>query len=328
MDGDKIIGAHSVWWNSWLRTVYPLKGCYASHMPGKMALENFPLDLASKMDTMRMDVDSSPMGAMILNKTYFSLCLLVVLLTGHNGFAQDFTVYVGTVPPFTQLNEDGIVSGAAVDVVTTIMERAGIPVDPEKFRPISWARAVEDTETTPHTMLFCVARTPQREQRFKWVGPIASLNLGLVGAKSRRIVINAPDDIKMYQIGAIRNSAPVHIMKKQYGISDDHLTLLATDKLQFKMLEQGRVDLIAQADTAAPSWIKELGMDQSDFEMVYVLKHLKLFIAFNKTTDDAVIAKLQAELDAMKKPAANGVSEYGRIMKRYLEHGAIAMQQR
>lgn len=263
---------------------------------------------------------------MIVKKICLPLALLVVLLTGQSVFARTFTVYVGTVPPFTMVNEDCSITGAAVDVVTTIMERAGFPLDVATFRSISWARAVEDTETTPNTMLFGVARTPQREHRFKWVGPIASLNLGLVGTKSRRIVISSPEDIKMYQIGAIRNSGPVHIMQSQYGVSDSQLTLLATDEQQFKMLKANRVDLIAQADTAAPSWIEKVGMDQSEFEMVYVLKHLKLFIAFNKEMDDAEIAKIQAELDLMKKPGADGLSEYDRIMKQYLKHGTIPMQ--
>ena len=103
--------------------------------------------------------------------------MMVILLPSH-GMAEELVLYAGNVYPFTIVDQDGLVSGAAVDVVAEIMKAVGNPVDASKIRAISWARAVEETETHAGTAIFCMARTPQREHKFKWVGPIAELNLG------------------------------------------------------------------------------------------------------------------------------------------------------
>lgn len=252
--------------------------------------------------------------------------IITLLLIPHTGYSQGFTVYVGKVHPFTIVGDTSGATGAAVDVVSELMERAGHPIDTGEILSISWARAVEDTETKPGTMLFCVARTPQREQKFKWVGPIAELNLGLVANRHPRIVINDERDVKKYSIGVVRNSAPMQILENSYGVSPSSMRPLASDEFQFKMLHERRVDLITQADTAAPSWIKKMNLDQSDFEMVHVIKHLQLYIAFNKETDDALIESFQAALDGMKMPNGDGVSRYNEIMKEYLADGPIAQQ--
>lgn len=241
-------------------------------------------------------------------------------------FAGDMKVYVGSVPPFTIVGPRGEVTGAAVDVVSRIMELAGSPIDVAKIKHINWARAVEETETQPDSMIFCMAKTPQRESKFKWVGPIAHLKLGLIARTNASISIEGPDDLKKYEIGAIRNSAPAQILEKGFGIYQEDMTLLPNDLLQFKMLNEGRVDLITQADTAAPSWIKELGFRQEHFEMVYVLKKLDLYLALNRETSDDLVSKAQSELQKLKETEDGKPSWYDLIMQRYLFEGPIALR--
>ena len=253
--------------------------------------------------------------------------LLMTIVTPSRAEIVDFNVYVGKVSPFVIVSNSGTVSGAAVDVVDTIMKRAGNPIRKDDIQTITWARALDDTENKYGTMLFCVAKTYQRSKKFKWVGPIADLNLGLVAKRESNIQIRKKSELKDYRIGVVRNSAPIHILEGSYGISPSNLTLLSGDELQFRMLEQGRVDLITQADTAAPAWLEALGMHQADFEMVHVMKHLNLYIAFNKETDQALIDRIQAALDDLKKSHGKNPSEYEMIMRKYLKDGPIAVQQ-
>lgn len=260
-------------------------------------------------------------------KLLILMTVWAVVLSVGSVRAQPLTVYVGKVPPFTDVDHQGKVFGAAVDVVAEVMAEAGNPVDVGAMRSISWARAVEEVETKPGTMIFGMARTPQRENRFKWVGPIARLNLGLVGKRRPRIEINSPEDLRKYRLGVIRNSAPAHILEQQYGIKPWNMTMIKSDELQFRMLEANRVDLISQADTAAPFWLRLMGMAPEDYEMVYVLKELELYMAFNKATDDALLQKVQSAVDAMKRsPSGGGPSRYAVIMQRYMEDGPIPMQ--
>jgi len=256
----------------------------------------------------------------------FLLCLCMVAVFANCANAGGITYYVGKVSPFTMQENDGTVRGAAVDMVRLIMEKVGSPVADNDMLVVSWARAVEDTETTPGTALFCLARTAPRETRFKWAGPIATLKLGLVARKRDKLIIHAPSDILKYKVSVIRNSAPAQILMDEYDIPYDSLTFLKDDELQFKMLTDGRVDLIAQADVAAPDWIRRLDLNQADYEMVHVIKQLDLYLAFNKQTGDAFVAQVQAALDDLKKPGPDGRSRYDAILAKYLKNGPIAFR--
>lgn len=253
------------------------------------------------------------------------ITLLLLFLAPLAAGAEGFSVYIGKVPPFTYLDKSGIARGAAVDVVAELMETAGEPIRKEAIKSISWARAVEDVETTPGTMIFGMARTPQRENKFKWVGPIAELNLGLVAEKRRHLVIRRKEDVKQYRLGVIRNSAPLQILESAYGMHRSNMTLLTNDPSQFKMLKERRVDMITQADTAAPYWLKKESLNPADYEMVHIMKHLKLYVALNWTTEDALINKLQHALDEMKTTRGSGKSRYDTIMESHLGSAPIAV---
>lgn len=257
----------------------------------------------------------------------FTIVMMVLLAQVPSlSFAQSMTVYAGHLPPFILDESHGEVRGAVVEVVVEMMKIAGDPIDVDSIRRINWARAIEEVETSPDTMIFCMGRTLQRETKFKWVGPVASLNLGLVARKSSRITINNPGEIRQYSLGVVRNSAPVQILEKGYDIPVEMLSLVADDFFQFKMLNAGRVELITQADVAVPAILDSLGYSHSDYEMVYVMNHLDLFVAVNKGTSDERIAKMQAALNELKTAKGNLMSRYDQIMKKYMVNGPISMQ--
>lgn len=162
---------------------------------------------------------------------------------------------------------------------------------------------------------------------FKWVGPVAELKLGLVARKDSCISVEKVEDLQQYSIGVVRNSAPAHLLMNDYGLTADQLEYLKGDVLQFRMLEAGRVDLITQADTATPNWLKQLGMVQSEYEMVHVLKRLQLYLVFNKQTDDKLIDGLQSALARMKLKDSDGLSRHDRILGKYFVDGPLFIKE-
>ncbi|SOB60928.1 conserved exported protein of unknown function [Pseudodesulfovibrio profundus] len=237
-----------------------------------------------------------------------------------NGTARagEFKAYVGEIPPLIYLNDAGLARGAVVDVVVEAMEMAGIPLDQDSdIASISWARAIEDVEYTPRTMIFCMARTEQREDRFKWVGPVAEMNVGLVAMKHSSVSISDKDDVRKYRIGVIRSSGPVDILESEYGVLKENLTQVASDELQFRMLKAGRVDLITQADIAAPVLIREMGMPSGAYEMVHVLQHLYLYVAFNKQTDDELLEKVREAIGELRSSEDGAPSRYDLLLRKH-----------
>lgn len=264
-----------------------------------------------------------------MKKKLFRIIVFLMFFMTHpfNGVAG-MTAYVGEVPPFTIVNEDGSITGASVDLVLEVMEMAGFPLDADDILHVNWPRAIYDVEHTPGTMIFGTARTPQREGKFKWVGPIAELKMGLIAQKDPRIEIHDSKELRDYEIGVVRNSAPMQILQSVHGVPDESITQLVDSSQLFRMLQAGRVDLITETDVSSSVWVKSLGMKQDDFEMVYVLKRLPLYVAFNRLTSDDTIKKIQMNLDAMMKPGPEGRSRYDDILERYMKDGPISMQKK
>lgn len=268
-----------------------------------------------------IDITHSNKNVFLLICTVVALCLCA----SSPGLAEPYTFYAGIVPPFTELNDDGSITGVSVDVVGSLMRTLGQEVDPRGIRHISWARAVFTVETTPGTALFGVARTSRREDKFKWVGPIAELNLGLVARKSEGVVVRGPEDLLRYRLGVVRDSGAAHILEEEYGVPCSAMEMVKNDATQFRMLNAGRVDVVTQADTAAPSQLHKLGLNPADFEMVYVLKRLELYLAFNPAIDDATVARLQAALDDLRHKNRIGISRYDAILVRHLNGAPLVM---
>ncbi|WP_161625361.1 substrate-binding periplasmic protein [Maridesulfovibrio hydrothermalis] len=239
--------------------------------------------------------------------------------------AGPITIYQCNLPPFNYQSETGQPTGIAVDVLVEIMNTAGCSVDLSKIKNVPLARSLRCIAASNSSILFSVAKTPKREKSFKWVGPIYNLKLGLISKKSRHIIINDKQDISKYKIGVIRESAPYSILTKEYGVPKKKLTLLTTDVQQFKMLNRGRVDLITQSNTGAPSMIRDAGLNLSDFEMSYVMMDLDLYFCLSKNFSDEFVGKLQQALKRIKTKGPDGTSTFDKIIARHLGYNQFTV---
>jgi polar amino acid transport system substrate-binding protein len=232
-------------------------------------------------------------------------------------------VYVADMPPYIFVNDKQQPEGILVDTLTEVMRRSRLAFTPDDMQKIPWPRAVSEAELRPGRMVLGVARTEDREARFKWVGPLCSVRLGFVAKKSRHIRIRAREEIAGYSVGAIINSAPAGLLQSELGVSPKTLSLVSGNDQLFRMLQAERLDLVCHDANVAPYHMQQVGYEPDDYEMVYVFKEQYLYIALNKTTDDAVVARMQQGLDEMMKPV-KGRSPFETIMRRYIgDHKAL-----
>jgi len=74
-------------------------------------------------------------------------------------------------PPFNY-SDNGNLSGLSVDLLIKASAAVGSPITEKDINMAAWARACKTTLSGPNTMLFSTTRTEQREDLFKWAGPI------------------------------------------------------------------------------------------------------------------------------------------------------------
>ncbi len=219
-------------------------------------------------------------------------------------------------PPYN-FEKEGKATGIAVDLLLEMGKQTGHPVTIDAIQVVPWPRGYRTLEKTAGTALFSMARTEQREELFKWVGPIIDLTIGLVAPKSKKLKIKSIDDLTGLRIGTIRDGAPEQLLIKA-GFDADKLDRVPKPEQNIKKLVADRIDVLAFNTDSTRYTMKSMGVNPDEYETVYVLKKVQLFFAYNKETDDAFIELMNVKLAGLKKVDATGTSFYDRLVSSYL----------
>ena len=200
---------------------------------------------------------------------------------------------------------DDKIEGIAADIVREMFKRAGIHYNLTLRFP--WERIYKLALEKPGYGVFVAARLPEREELFKWVGPIGPDDWVLLGRSDSSIVLNSLEDAKQYKVGAYKGDAIAeHLVEK--GLQP--ITALR-DQLNASKLMAGQIDLWATGDPAGRYLAKQEGV--SGLKTILRFDSAELYLALNKQVPDEVVRKLQGELDKMR---AEGVVDS--MTKRYL----------
>jgi len=191
------------------------------------------------------------------------------------------------------------------------LEATKTPGDFE-FRP--WANSYRKLEKVKNVCLFSTTRTEERENKFKWVGPISKNVFGLTARKDQHIQINSFEDIGKYRIGGIRDDVALQILIER-GIPLERIQQVAKTRSNIDKLNMGRIDLWAYGVNVAKWELKSNGYDPRDYEVVYILDDkYDLYFAINKNTSDELVNEMQNALDKVKNMGC-----YQKIMDTYLK---------
>lgn len=201
--------------------------------------------------------------------------------------------------------KDANISGIAVELVREMFKRAD--VDYNLTLRFPWERIYKTALEKPGYGVFCTARLPERENDFKWVGPLGPDDWVMLARADSAISLNSLEEAKAYKIGAYKGDAISEHLIKQ-GVQP--LSALRDQENPQKLMK-GDIDLWATGDAAGRYLAKQQGV--TGLKNVLRFDSAQLYLALNKNTPDALVAKLQAALDAMR---ADGFA--AEVEKRYL----------
>ncbi len=249
-------------------------------------------------------------------KKNICLILLFFLFPGLLFAQPSVRVMTENLPPFNFI-KDGQIVGMATEVVEAVFRQVGCPVEQREIQMYPWTRAYYEVQHVPNTALYSMARTAEREDLFKWVGPISNVTIGVIAKKKRGIKITAVEDFKKYQIGTVRDGAPEQLLIKA-GVHTEQLSRLAFPEMNIKKLQTDRIDLFVFNVQTARYLMLTLGMNPEDYETVFSLKKMDLYIGLHKDTSATLVTALQVALDELKQPGDDGKSSFEHIVERYL----------
>lgn len=185
----------------------------------------------------------------------------------------------------------GKVAGIASDIVDELMRRAGVHAG--AIDTVPWARGLALTAATPDTCQIMVGRTAEREQKFKWIGPIGHSRWMFFGLRDSNIRLRQLHDARPYLVGTIIDDLSIPILKGNHI----RVALVAADHLNPPKLLRRRIDLWASAELPATYLMREQGVDK--VEPLLTFATIPMFVACNNSMRDDEVARLNGIVHAM-----------------------------
>lgn len=226
-------------------------------------------------------------------KKFFLLVASVIIFSVQPLLSAELSILTENMPPLNYL-KDGVLIGPSVEIVKEIQKRVG---SHEPIKVFPWARAYEMALEKENVVLFGMTRTKDREDKFKWIGPLSTKRDILVAKKGSGIVINRLEDAKkVKRIGTLRDDTRERLLKS-YGFTN--LESVSDEQKNAKKLAAGRIDLWAYKKPGLKTVCELAGVDCIEFEEVFHIRKIDLSIAFSKKTSDSIVEKWRNAFNEM-----------------------------
>jgi polar amino acid transport system substrate-binding protein len=195
--------------------------------------------------------------------------------------------------PFQYIKNNKIV-GPTTDLVKKLLTEAHVDYEINMY---PWARAYNLALSKPNTIIYSIARTKEREDKFLWIGSLMQLKYALYGLENITISPTAAiTELNNYKIGVVRLSA-IHQYLKSHGVTN--FDLVGAGKQNIQKLLQGRVDLIPANETSFQMVCLHLKFNCNKVTMKYPLPEpsTHLWVAISKNSDPQLVRNIQAAFD-------------------------------
>jgi polar amino acid transport system substrate-binding protein len=206
--------------------------------------------------------------------------------------AETLHIVTGSHPPYSMM-EMGEYTGINTDKVKTMMSRANVLYQLEM---LPWKRAYSTVLQSPNTCAYSTARNPEREELFKWIGPLSVGEWVLFALAERKFAPKTLEDLRDFTIGTYHGD-----IRDTYLRSRGYKVDTAGDNLQnMKKLLVDRIDLAACGKYEGNLIITQNGW-RDKIVPVFTFNKSEQYLVCNKAVSDTIIERLRAALGAMDK---------------------------
>ena len=207
-----------------------------------------------------------------------------------------------------QWENDGAPDGYVTNYMLAVFDRVGerFPVTVGAFEFMPWKRAMLTAKTVPDVMMFSLSRTPERENKFLWLGEVSPYGQYLFQLNTRpEIPAETIEDLLTLDVRiGVQDGGNTHHYFKEMGLEDSGNLVPIPDYRQgIEMLYLGRIDLLPLTGSLAQAAACKQGYDGSLLRPVMFIEDLAkpLWAVFSKGTDPELAKAFQEEMAALKK---------------------------
>lgn len=229
------------------------------------------------------------------------LCALyaALLLCGSARADSSWLAVTDDWPPYNYADANGKVTGFSTEVLQRLQEKAKVSIP---IRLFPWVRAYRMAQSRPNTMIYTLARNPEREGLFIWIGPIAPRDSYLFRLSNRNdIQAKTLQEAAKYVTGVVRADVSERELVKQGWVVGKNLDISNDDASLFRKLKVGLVDLLPSSELAAQYRARQMHFDHDLVKVLSLVKQGGFYIGVNKNSDPAVVVRLQKAMDELKQ---------------------------
>ena len=209
-------------------------------------------------------------------------------------------------------SEDGALKGFSVEIVRAIAQSLNADID---IQLMPTMRAKASLESKRRTMLISMLRTPERETKYKWIGPLGDSSIYFYKRKGNLLEVSTLEDTKKVRAICSRHGGVTTSKLQAAGFTN--IEASASDgNAVYRMLIFGRCDLaVSDSPLGVIHLLKQMNYSLDAVVQTPVkLITSPIYIACSKDISDAEIARWQAALDKLKASGA-----FQAILKKYTE---------
>lgn len=236
----------------------------------------------------------------IIMRTLLNVSLsLIASLMVTSVHAHAVNLVTENYPPFTYANSvNGDAEGVSVAEVREVMRRAKENYSVQVF---PWSRALQTVQTDRDSCVFLTARTPEREAKFKWVGPLMHNNMMVFGRADDPNRPHSLDGMRSKVIGTKRADANSEfLLAHGFTIEPANVDMLNPRKLLAK-----RFDYWATSEAMGEDILKKQGLS-GEISPLFVYQQLDMYLACSIDMDQAKINRWNRILHQMEAEAPKG----------------------
>lgn len=232
----------------------------------------------------------------------------------------DTALYAVPNPPFS-FRDKGVIKGLSIDLLEASLATLRPRFAQEEIQLEALNKMYDEALKHPNSFLVTMVRLKDREQQFNWLGPIATVRLGLITKRTVDIPKgrNTMEILRPLKLATVKETSSEKLLFKEIGENHGlNITRVSTPIQAYKMLEYGRIDALIYTDVPFVYHLITEGQDVSQYRMAHVILNTDYYICVGKDVPKEQFNIMQTQINRLKEPDGKGSSMYDRIVANYL----------
>ena len=207
------------------------------------------------------------------------------------------TVYTGEWVPYNY-QEGREIRGLSTEILRAMCAEAKIECG---INYVPWVRAYKTVQNTRNALLYTVARKPERENEFLWIGPILPRATYVYARSSLEHLPANAQDLSALRVGVVRGEASIADLERA-GVSNQAIVVLPVNVDVLRMMARGMIDAMVDTEIGMSWNLRNAGLAPGQVKRVMPLSDVgAYYFALNIDSDPALAQRLQGAVDRLQR---------------------------